>query len=231
MIEKNPSYTVFLSGSTGYMGRRLIPLLLERGHTVRGLARPSSAGKLPPGCTVILGDALQSASYASKIAPADTFIHLVGVSHPSPWKEDEFRAVDLASIKEAISASRDSGIRQFIYVSVAHPAPIMKAYINVRVECEELIRSAGLNATILRPWYVLGPGHRWPYILIPAYWLLERYPGTREGARRLGLVSLEEMLRALWSAVETPERGLWIYEVPKIRDLASEKQRPTASKV
>jgi uncharacterized protein YbjT (DUF2867 family) len=28
-----------------------------------------------------------------------------------------------------------------------------------RTRCEEMIRESGLNATILRPWYVLGPGH------------------------------------------------------------------------
>ena len=46
----------------------------------------------------------------------------------------------------------------------------------MRSEGEALIRAAGLNATILRPWYVLGPGHRWPVVLIPAYWLAERLP-------------------------------------------------------
>jgi len=45
----------------------------------------------------------------------------------------------------------------------------MKAYIAVREECEEIIQESGLNATILRPWYVLGPGHRWPYMLLPMY--------------------------------------------------------------
>src|SRR5437762_2792671 len=41
-------------------------------------------------------------------------------------------------------------------VSVAHPAPAMKAYIEVRTRCEELIRTSGLHATILRPWYSAG---------------------------------------------------------------------------
>ena len=45
----------------------------------------------------------------------------------------------------------------------------MKAYIEVRKECEAEIQDAGLTATILRPWYVLGPGHRWPVLLKPMY--------------------------------------------------------------
>jgi len=74
-----------------------------------------------------------------------------------------------------------------------------------------------MNATILRPWYVLGPGHRWPYLLLPIYKLMELLPSTREGATRLGLVMLEQMVRALVEAVETPTTGVRIIEVPQIR--------------
>ncbi len=94
---------------------------------------------------------------------------------------------------------------------------MMHAYIAVRRECEAAIESAGLNATILRPWYVLGPGHRWPYILIPLYKLTEQLPVTREGARRLGLVTLEQMIRALVFAVENPAQGNRVVGVPEIR--------------
>jgi len=62
-----------------------------------------------------------------------------------------------------------SDIKHFVYVSIARPAPVMKEYIQVRKECEEIITGSGLNASIIRPWYVLGPGHRWPYLLIPFY--------------------------------------------------------------
>ena len=60
---------------------------------------------------------------------------------------------------------------------------MMKEYIAVRSQVEQAIRDAGLNATVLRPWYVLGPGHRWPYLLIPFYKVCESLPATREGAR------------------------------------------------
>lgn len=74
-----------------------------------------------------------------------------------------------------------------------------------------------MSATFLRPWYVLGPGHRWPYALIPFYWLLERLPGTRETARRLGLVTLPQMIAALVDAIENPADGIRIVDVPAIR--------------
>ena len=93
----------------------------------------------------------------------------------------------------------------------------MKLYIEVREECETIICNSGLNATILRPWYVLGPGHRWPYALLPAYWLMERIPATREAALRLGLVTLPQILNALLAAVERPCQRTGFWDVQAIR--------------
>jgi uncharacterized protein YbjT (DUF2867 family) len=207
---------IFITGGTGYIGSRLIPRLLERGHEVRALVRPGSEKKLLPACTAVMGNALDGTSYADKIAPADTFVQLVGVAYPSPAKAAEFRRVDLVSGLGAVAAAKKAGIRHFIYLSVAHPAPAMKAYIAVREECEAAIEVAGLDATILRPWYVLGPGHWWPYLLIPMYKIAELLPQTREGAQRLGLVTLEQMITALLVAVENPAQGLRVVGVPEI---------------
>jgi len=214
--------TVFLTGATGYMGSRLIPLLLERGHRVRALVRAGSEKKLPAGCEPIVGDALHAATYAAGVPPADTFVHLVGVPKPNPWKGKQFRAVDLPSIRAAVTAATTARVKHFVYLSVAHPAPIMKDYIEVRVEGERLLRESGMNATLLRPWYVLGPGHYWPYLLVPSYFFFELLPPTRESARRLGLVTLEQMLNALVAAVGHPPGGIRIVDVPQIRSAVRE---------
>ncbi|MBI4540179.1 MAG: hypothetical protein HY704_11795 [Gemmatimonadetes bacterium] len=65
-----------------------------------------------------------------------------------------------------------------------------------------------------------------PYVLVPAYWLLERLPAMRAGARRLGLVTLEQMVRALSAAVEHPPRGVRILSVPDIRAAMPLPARP-----
>jgi uncharacterized protein YbjT (DUF2867 family) len=213
----NERHSVFVAGGTGYMGQRLIPLLLKRGHEVRALVRSGSEKKLPSGCTPVLGNALDAATYTKQVSPADTFVQLVGVAHPSPAKAAKFREVDLPSGLGAVAAAKTAGIRHFIYLSVAHPAPMMHAYIAVRSECEAAIESARLNATILRPWYVLGPGHWWPYLLVPLYKLAELLPATRDGALRLGLVTLEQMINALTVAVENPAQGTRVVSVPEIR--------------
>jgi uncharacterized protein YbjT (DUF2867 family) len=209
--------TVFITGGTGFMGRRLIMELLPRGYAIRALARHGSEHKLPHGCSVIPGDALDKNSFVTQIAPAETFVQLVGVTHPNPAKKEEFRVVDLASARAAVEAARAAGIKHFVYVSVAQPAPVMKFYVAVRAEVEKIIRESGLNATILRPWYVLGPGRRWPLLLKPMYWVMEHIPSTRESAQRLGLVTLDQMVTALVRAVESPAEGIRILGVPEIR--------------
>jgi uncharacterized protein YbjT (DUF2867 family) len=201
------------------MGRRLAAELRQRGHRVRALVRPGSEGKAPPDCQIYTGDALDASTYRDHVVGAATLVHLVGVAHPSPSKADEFRRIDLPSIHAAVKAAQYAGVRHLVYVSVAHPAPMMHAYIAVRREGEAAIRAAGLNATILRPWYVLGPGHWWPVALKPAYWLLERLPSTREGARRLGLVTIRQMVAALVHAAENLSQGIRVVEVPEIRTL------------
>lgn len=214
---------VFLTGGTGYIGGPLVLELLRRGHRVRALVRPGSESKLsvPPehrnSFEIVSGDPLRKDSFAGKIAPSDTFVQLVGVPHPSPAKTAEFRAIDRVSGLASVEAASAAGTSHFIYLSVAHPAPVMKTYIAVRAEVEEKIRAAGLNATILRPWYVLGPGHHWPHLIRPVYWLMERIPQTRASARRLGLCTHEQMIRALVEAVEDPPSGVRVLEVPAIR--------------
>lgn len=208
---------VFVTGGTGYMGGALIPVLRERGHEVRALVRPGSEGKLPPGCPLVFGNALDAESYAAQVPPSDTFVQLVGYPKPDPRKAQQFRDVDLKSGLAAVKAASEAKVGHFVYVSVAHPAPIMQVYIQPRIEVEEAIRASGLNATIVRPWYVLGPSHRWPYILLPAYWVMGLIPGKRDAARRLGLVTLKQMINALVKAVESPAPGVRVVEVPEIK--------------
>ena len=209
-------HRVFVTGGTGYLGRPFIRELIARGHLVRALARSGSAGRLPSGAEAVAGDAL--GDFAVSIPPSDTLVHLVGTPHPGPHKARQFRSIDLVSIQASIAAAKRAGVGHLVYVSVAHPAPAMHAYIAVRKEGEALIAASGLAATILRPWYVLGPGHRWPGVMLPAYWLMERLPWTRDSALRLGLVNLSQMVAALVSAVENPVEGVRFAGVPEIRD-------------
>lgn len=171
----------------------------------------------------MIANVLDAETWKHHLRPDHTIVHLVGTPHPSPSKARQFVEIDLRSLKQAVTAAVSAGIAHFVYVSVAHPAPAMKAYIEVRTQCESIIRAAGLCATILRPWYVLGPGHWWPVALIPFYRIAERIPATADGARRLGLVTIDDMLAALVHSVEHPTNGVEILDVPAIRACRSRR--------
>jgi uncharacterized protein YbjT (DUF2867 family) len=174
---------------------------------------------VPEGAEAVVGDALDADSVAAALRPDDTVVHLVGTPHPSPAKAKQFEEIDLASIRATVNAARRVGIGHLVYVSVAQPAPVMRAYLWVRSLGEAMIKEAGLTATVLRPWYVLGPGHRWPMVLLPLYKIAECFPSTQESAERLGLVTIQQMVNALVHAVENPPaRGaIRIVDVPAIR--------------
>jgi uncharacterized protein YbjT (DUF2867 family) len=214
-----------VTGATGYLGRALVAALAPRGHRVRALVRPQSAGRLPRGVEAIEGDALDAASIAAALRPGDTLVQLVGTPHPGPHKGTQFRAVDAVSGHAAVAAAVRAGASHFVYLSVAQPAPVMQAYIDVRAGVESAIRASGLTATVLRPWYVLGPGHWWPLALQPFYALAGALPWTRPLSERLGLVTLAQMVDALVRAIEQPPaaREVRLVDVPGIRSAGGDR--------
>ena len=216
---------VIIAGGTGYVGLPLIEKLCAQRQHVFAIARPQSVSKIPNTCTAIPGDVLNAATYQDRIPSGAVFVHLVGVAHPAPWKGPQFQAVDLVSLEQSVTAAKRAAAEHFVLVSVAHPAPVMKAYIEVRTKCEEIVRQSGLKTTILRPWYVLGPGHRWPYALIPFYKLFEAIPSTRTGAVRLGLVTRAQMVNALAAAVASDPDELRVLEPAQIRAVGSDAMK------
>jgi uncharacterized protein YbjT (DUF2867 family) len=216
---------VYISGGTGYIGSRLIRILLQKKISVIALVRDGSEKKLPSGVDAIVADPFSPESFASTIPKGSTFIQLLGVPHPGPKKKDLFRTIDLASAKASATAAIKAGAAQFIYISVAQtPTKIMKDYQECRAEAEAFIKSTGIPATFIRPWYVVGPGHYWPIFLLPLLKLLELIPSTAQKAKALRLVSIAQLLRTLIFAIEHPAIGLRILEIAAIRKMNLETE-------
>lgn len=213
--------TIFITGGTGYIGKRLIKALVKEGdYEIKALVRKQSARKLPPGCEPVIGDALDSRTYLDKIPKRAIFIHLVGVAHPSPRKKQEFREIDGVSVREAAIAAVRARVRHFIYVSVSqYPSSIMKDYQVVRLMGEKLVKGTGIPCSFVRPWYVLGPGHWWPATLLPFYWLAGLFPRSREIARQQGLVTIDQMIATLVYATRNTPISSMVYTVPEIRHI------------
>lgn len=210
---------IFITGGTGYIGSRIIPILLKNGFNVFALVRKQSLNRLPEGCKAVEGNALDEKTFQEYVGGCDTFIQLVGVSHPSPAKKEEFKKIDLASVTASVNAAKYAGVKHFIYLSVAQPAPMMKEYIEIRKRGERLLTESKIPSSVIRPWYITGPGHYWPVVLTPIYKILELIPATSEQAINLGLVKLEEMLNTIIYAVKNPpSEGLKIYRTRDIRN-------------
>ncbi|MFN4253550.1 MAG: SDR family oxidoreductase [Saprospiraceae bacterium] len=212
---------IFITGGTGYIGSRLIRILMERGHEVVALVRPGSEGKLPPGCRTVVADPFEAGSFAEKIPTGSTFVQLLGVPHPSPRKRQQFYDIDLRSAQASAAAVRRAGAGHFVYISVSQtPTKIMADYQKVRALGEQAVRETGLPRTFLRPWYVVGPGHWWPVLFWPLFKFLEILPATRAKALDLGLVTLAEMLRALVFSIENPPTSERALNVPNIKNIS-----------
>ena len=203
-MAKDP---VFITGGTGYIGKRLITLLLNEGYDVTALVREQSVDKLPAGCTPIIGSPFDASTYADSI-PADcVFVHMIGVAHPGPKKKEQFYSVDLASLKVSVEAAVKAKVKHFIYISVAQlPTKVMADYQEARRLGEDAVLESGLNSTFIRPWYVVGPGHYWPLLFQPVFKLLEMIPSTSAKAKALALVSLKQMLLTLRNTVVNPPK-------------------------
>lgn len=210
--------TVFITGATGYIGKRLTKLLLQRGHKVIALVRKGSEQKVITGAEVVTANPFDPNSFQAFVPKGAVLVQLLGVSHPSPKKEKQFKEIDLRSVKASAEAAAIAGVSHFIYVSVATaPSKIMAAYQSVRKEGEEYGKSKKLNCSFIRPWYVIGPGHYWPVLLLPVYGVAELVPAWRQKARAMALVTIHQMLRAVIKVVEADPVPLRTIEIKQIR--------------
>lgn len=214
----------FITGGTGYIGSRLINRLIENGHRVTALVRKGSEHKVPAGAERIIGNPFDAKTFQSSIVAGSVFIQLLGVPHPSPKKAQQFKEIDLRSVKASADAASHAGVSHFIYVSVAMaPSKLMQAYQEVRKEGEEYCLQKNPDCTFIRPWYVLGPGHWWPILLLPVYGLAEIIPAWRMKARSVALVTITQMLNTLLYAAESEPAPIRILEIKDIRNSKPKK--------
>ncbi len=213
--------TVFITGGTGYIGTRLIKALLKEGNFhIKALTRKGSENKLPVGCEVIFGDALNGGSYKDQIDKNSIFVHLIGVAHPSPAKKEQFKKIDLVSVQQSAMSAAEAGVRHFIYLSVSmYPTKIMKDFQQVRAEAERILQQQHFVSSFIRPWYVLGPGHWWPIVLKPFFWIAKLIPSKREAAKNLDTVTISQMINTLVYAVKNQPSSTIIYDVAGIKNI------------
>jgi len=146
-----------ITGGTGFVGRRLIDLALERGHQVQALTRRPQESR--PGIDWIEGSLEDRDALERLVTQSDAVIHVAGVINAPDAAGFERGNVD--GTLSMLAAATAAGTRRFIHVSsLAAREPKLSQYGASKARAEELVEGSGLDWVIVRPPGVYGPGDR-----------------------------------------------------------------------
>ncbi|WP_151523865.1 NAD(P)H-binding protein [Serinicoccus kebangsaanensis] len=191
-----------VTGATGYIGGLVVPLLLERGHTVRVLTR--SPDKLPDEWSgrveVTEGDATEPSDLARALDGVELAYYLI---HSMDGSGD-FVERDRRLAREFGRAAREAGVGRIVYLSGLHPQGKLSKHLASRVEVGEILMASGVPTAVLQAATVIGSGSasfemlrhltkRLPVMVAPK-WL----------KNRIQPIGIDDVLHYLVSAAELP---------------------------
>jgi NADH dehydrogenase len=142
---------ILVAGATGSLGGRIARGLIERGASVRVLARPSSDSRAlqAAGAEVTRGDLKDPASLARACTGAEAVITTASMSGRA---DDTIENVDLQGNLNLIDAAARAGVRRFVFTSTlgasdGSPIELFRA----KAAGEGRLRSSGMTWTVLQP--------------------------------------------------------------------------------
>lgn len=125
---------ILITGATGFLGRHLVPQLLEAGHQLVALCRKEDPSLTALGVEVKPGDALDGASVRAAAEGCEVLFHAAGkVSRKPEDAEDLFR-VHVEGTKTTLDAARVAGVRRVVYASTSGTVAVSEDARDVRDE-------------------------------------------------------------------------------------------------
>ncbi|HEX5070063.1 MAG TPA: NAD-dependent epimerase/dehydratase family protein [Vicinamibacterales bacterium] len=150
---------IFVTGGTGFVGRRLLPLLAGLDRPMAVLVRGGSAG-LPHdrATTLVTGDLLAPETYRDALRTCGVVIHLAAATGRA--SAQALRQVNVDGTRALLGACRDANVSRVLFVSsiaATFPSEARYPYAEAKRAAERLVSDAGIPFTIVRPTIILGP--------------------------------------------------------------------------
>ncbi|MFG1931409.1 NAD(P)H-binding protein [Mycobacterium sp. NPDC048908] len=147
-----------VTGATGYIGGRLTPQLLDKGHSVRAMAR--NPDKLADAAwrervDVVRGDLAEPDSLTAAFDGVDVVYYLV---HSMGTSKD-FVAEEARSARNVALAAEQAGVRRLVYLGGLHPdGADLSPHLRSRTAVGEVLVDSGVETVVLQAGIVVGSG-------------------------------------------------------------------------
>jgi uncharacterized protein YbjT (DUF2867 family) len=144
--------TVLVTGATGFVGRRLVPALLEEGHEVRAMTRRPASYDGPG--QAVAGDVDDRASLTEPLTGVDVAYYLV-----HSLDDPDFERKDADAAREFAKTAAVCGVQQIVFLGgLGADDQQLSAHLRSRREVESILAEAGVPVTVLRAAIIVGHG-------------------------------------------------------------------------
>lgn len=203
---------ILLTGATGYIGGRLLPLLERRGFRLRCLARRPEElrPRVAPATEVAPGDVLRPETLAAAFEGVETAYYLIH----SMGSIGDFQHDDRQAAANFASAAKKAGVRRIVYLGgLGNPARGLSQHLRSRQETGEVLRESGVQVIEFRASIIIGSGSL-SFEMIRA--LVERLPVMicpKWVATPAQPIAVEDVLDYLLAALDLAGQESRIFEI------------------
>ena len=194
---------VLVTGSTGFLGRRVVTELLGKHHSVRCLVHNPGGERIFPGRApdVYYGNVNDMGAISEAAQGVDVAIHLVAVIRER--QQTTFQSVNHLGTANVVTAAKQAGVKHFIHVSAnGVTADRRFRYLYSKWLGEQEVINSGLPFTILRPTIMFGPGDEFLNTLAGFAKLLPIAPIAGAGRNMYQPIAVEDAARCLALSVD-----------------------------